>query len=641
MERARRTLELAAYAAALVLVTLYFFQSATLAPNHADGGLLLQYIDGMAHGQRPFYDFADAYGPLNWVFPVAFYRAFGDRVWGVRMWLVLMKVVTVVATFVLVRRLSQTPHAAKEEGPPFPEGTFYGAVGGFFTAILLGARWQSLETAYAFLTVMPLVLSTWYLVLCAPLSTPRKNVTLAALLTAATIWTKLNTGMYLFAAGLFAYFFLTPYPADPTREPGREVVTPRTFRRMRYAGGAAYVLMFSLMIRRYFDVWFFLYLFVPLLLGVAWTLRVMPSTSDDERPSRYLSPWLRYLTTTVIVSLMVLVGYYGSHSKEYLSELATILAVVKYTAPFAALLVPGHYVGLNEYGWLQLPLLATTLFVVWIGSSRRAGPHAFGAAWRQRRAQVGGLFVMVTLHTFGMYARCDETHIFQVLVLAVPAITVFVAHLEAFVTSRLPSRKPPFRLAVVGVGIFFAQSLFVVPTAAAFEIGKGDWSSPALEHLRYRGSNRYVKQDSPSLTDRAWDAAMDRTAQYIKSVSSPNDRMLMLTADRILYVATGTRPVGDRYHFFFYLASVGLIDREGFDRLVPEAVLQDILEHPPHVLVSAYGGAPLEVVFPELRDLRDHRYVLTRHYRHILVYELRTDGQLPPRQPAQGAKSVD
>jgi len=49
---------------------LYFFQSATLAPDHTDEGLTLQYIDAMTHGQRPYYDFVDAYGIVNWVMPV-------------------------------------------------------------------------------------------------------------------------------------------------------------------------------------------------------------------------------------------------------------------------------------------------------------------------------------------------------------------------------------------------------------------------------------------------------------------------------------------------------------------------------------------------------------------------------------------
>jgi hypothetical protein len=53
-------------------VALYFFQTATLGPNHTDDGLILQYIDDMARGRLPFYDFVDAYGLMNWVFPVTF-----------------------------------------------------------------------------------------------------------------------------------------------------------------------------------------------------------------------------------------------------------------------------------------------------------------------------------------------------------------------------------------------------------------------------------------------------------------------------------------------------------------------------------------------------------------------------------------
>src|SRR5258708_38511899 len=105
----RRPGSIAAYAAAAVFAGLYFFQSSTVSPNQTDEGLILQCIEKMAHGKRPFFDFADAYGLLNWVFPVTFYKLFGYRVWGVRMWMVLLKLITVGVAYFLVRALTDEP----------------------------------------------------------------------------------------------------------------------------------------------------------------------------------------------------------------------------------------------------------------------------------------------------------------------------------------------------------------------------------------------------------------------------------------------------------------------------------------------------------------------------------------------------
>src|SRR5262245_49114132 len=80
----RRGVRIAVYAAIVLFLTFYFLQSSRIATNHSDGGLILTYIDDMAHGLRPHFDFIDAYGPLNWPIPVLFYRLAGNKEWGVR-----------------------------------------------------------------------------------------------------------------------------------------------------------------------------------------------------------------------------------------------------------------------------------------------------------------------------------------------------------------------------------------------------------------------------------------------------------------------------------------------------------------------------------------------------------------------------
>jgi hypothetical protein len=636
--RRSRLLGYAGLTAVAVVTALYFFQSSTLAPNQTDEGLILQYIEAMAHGELPFYDFVDAYGLLNWVFPVAFFKAFGDRVWGVRMWMIVVKVITVLACVLLVGGL--TGAASKDapaDTPRPPRGRFYTTLAALFTTILLGAQWQSLQTAYAFITVMPLVLFTWYFVLCAPLENPRANVWVAAAFTTAAIWTKLNTGMFLFAAGLFAYFFWIPVAFHDADEDGSTEVaddakTRLWLGRARLAGALAYGLLFSFFVRKHFSQWFFLYLVLPLFMSLGWAVQHM--TKADEvtaAPVRHVAPFRAYFLTVGTSSLAILFAYYGKHAGAYARELAGILGAIHYTAPFPPLGKPGTYIGLNEYYWLQLPWLVTAVFALWLGFGHRMGPLVYGAEWPARRAKVSALFAFTTLHSFVMYARSDETHIYQALVLVVPALFVVLADLDRFLCAPSPRARFPLRLLVGGLAFLYSLTLAVLPTAEAFQLGRGDWSNPKLDHLKYRRlASPYTREFSPGLKDRQWDEADDQTAAYVKSLSLPGEEMLLLTANRLVYFNSNTHPIGGRYHFYFYLASVGLLDREGFDKLVPRRVIQDIIDRPPRVIVGAMGWVPLAVMFPELRWLRDTRYEHTRHFQHIFVHELRVDGRPVP-----------
>src|ERR1041385_2966494 len=131
---AKRFVHWAAYALVGACAAFYFFQFSTLSPNHTDEGLILQYIDDIAHGEWPFYDFIDAYGLLNWIFPVTFYEAFGETVWGVRMWMIVLKLVTLLSAYVLVSRLTLVRSTSAPEGAPasWVPGRFYAAMAALF-----------------------------------------------------------------------------------------------------------------------------------------------------------------------------------------------------------------------------------------------------------------------------------------------------------------------------------------------------------------------------------------------------------------------------------------------------------------------------------------------------------------------------
>lgn len=643
-ERVRRLVHGAAYAAVGLFAAFYFFQFSTLSPNHTDEGLILQYIDDIAHGEWPFYDFIDAYGLLNWIFPVAFYEAFGETVWGVRMWMIVLKLVTLFGAYFLVSRLTLVRSTTDGADSPakWVGGRFYAALATLWVGILLGVPWQSLQTAYAFNNVLPLVIGAWFFVLCAPAANPKKNVYVAGVLTAAAIWTKLNTGIYLLAGGLFAYFFWVPVRFS---ESGHEH-SPKNwmlFRIARVGGALTYVALFTAALRAHLNVWFLAFLVVPLVLGVAFTLKtefLHPAGSSSSVRS-YVEPWAHYLATGGGLSLLILFGYYGKWTGRYAAELSGIFNDIDYTAPFPPLGLPGTYVGLNEFYWLELSWALSFLFVVWFVLAERFGPRAYGDTWPTRRAQVCSLFMFVTLHSFVIYARADETHIYQTLVPVVIVLFVVLSQLDAFlrIVAKSPTIYRPYRVALAGFGALYASTIAIVPTFDCFDLSRSDWHDPKLVHLRYRDRHSHYTRDfSPSLSDHDWDRAEDEVDEYVKSISQPGEEVLLLTANRLFYFNSDTRPPGGRYHFYFYLVAVGLLDRAGFDALVPKEVVQDILLRPPRVIVAAYGHVPLAEQFPEFRQLLNDWYERTQTYRHIWVFELRMEGQ-PVGEPVRKGRT--
>ncbi len=611
------------------LAAAYFFQSATLAPNQTDEGLLLQYVDDMANGMLPFHDFVDAYGIFNWVFPVLFYMAAGDRVWGVRVWMIVLKVIAVLVTYVVVRALTTEPAKPASERPD-PDGEvellgghFYGVVAALFEMILLGAQWHSLQTPYAFLNVVPLVLGAWHFILSNPLRKAWANVGIAAVLTTLAIWTKLNTGMYLFAGGLFAYFLWIPVDLGGTAGGPAGAREAEWTQRSRWVVTVAYAVLFGAYIRKYLNGWFIAYLTVPLLLGLGWTLQASYSSRHGASPRRHWAPFALYLLVTATLSLTVLALYYGDRAGDYVAELAGILSSIIYTAPFPKFAAAAYYIGFNEYLWLQLPILVTILFACWLVVSRWFGRKAFGAEWPRRQAQISALFLLVTLHGFVIYARADETHIYQYVLLAAPVLVVLLGQFGALLGALRPSPSAHgiYRFAVAGFTPFYLATLFVIPTADAFDLRRSDWYNPKLEHLRYhRRYSPYTQDFSRDLSDHDWDIAEDEAAHFVRSISDPGEVVLLLTANRLHHFNSETRPVGGRYHFYFYLAAVGLLDRKGFDQLVPKEVVEDIVRDPPRILVAGFDKVPLANVFPELGNLRFTRYFRVRTFAHIWVY---------------------
>lgn len=602
------------WALVVLLLAFYFVQHSRMAPNHTDGGLILTYVDDIANGLMPHRDFIDAYGLLNWPGVVLFYKLAGHKIWGIRLWMLTLKIIIVIVSFKFVQRLA---------------GTFYAALAALWMTLLYGMAWQSLQTAYGFNNVIPFIIGAWYFLLSGPFG-EKRNMILAGLFTGIAVWIKVNAGLFLLASGLFhCFYWLPPSEADRKREVPNWLGV--AFRLAQYGGLVVYILIFYGYVRQYFDIWYFSYLVGPLLIAVLYTLFRLGQRAPREVPVvHHLTTWGIYLGVTMVFVLGLLViatGGAGGAAK-YIADQADILIYLDYMLPFSHLGVPDEFIGFNENYWLQLPWLFTLVFLAWLVIQRRGrGEAAFGERLRVEHSRGVGIFVMATLYQYCMYSRADETHVFQAMVVIPPALFVLLGQIERFVAARPEGAVRPYRYAAATAAVLWGLTIAVTPGFEVFDLSTGERSHPKLEYLRFREIvNPYVRDFSPDLTDNEWDRVVDEAGEYIDAIVPDGDPILVLDANRLIHVISNTRPVGGRYHFYFYLLSTKLFHRDGFDQAVPPEILQGILEDPPLVAVGAVERVPpIAKNFPELRRLIAERYEITRKFRHIVIYELKPE----------------
>jgi hypothetical protein len=325
-----------------------------------------------------------------------------------------------------------------------------------------------------------------------------------------------------------------------------------------------------------------------------------------------------------------------SGTAQYARELAGILSSIHYHYPFPIIGKELLYVGFNENYWPQIPWLLTALFVIWMITEKRWGASAFGDEWPKKRAQAASIFLLATLHSYALYARSDETHIYQALLLVVPALFIFVHQLELFARKAMPRLGNHLREGLALVLAVYASTITVRPSLDVLKLSNGDYVNERLAYMYYRPFfNFYVRNFSSQITDRDWDSLVDMASRYIDSITDENEPILVLSSERFIHYASRTTSVGGRHAFHFYLISVRLLDRAGFDKIVPRAMIEDIIKHPPRIIVTSGDKEPIVMDFPEFKKLRQEQYDEVKKFRHLHIYRLKSDNrrqvsQTPP-----------
>ncbi len=611
---ARRIPRWVLYVLATLLLFFYFVQYSRLPPNSVDGALILGYLEEISRGGLPYWDFIDVYGPLNWVFPTLFYSWAGREVWGVRIWVLILKLLSAGMTYKLVSKLANR---------------FYAILAVCWMTVLLGQPWQFMQTPYACHTALPLLLWAWYLVLSPPVGTRTISLILAGGITAVVLWIKVSTGLFLFAGGLFCCFYWIP-ASDPGSGTGAERPTHsrsfhKCFRLAQVLGLVAYAAVFGIFVREYFDFMYFLYLGAPLLITLVWTLcEIVRRWRAEAAFGHHLRYWLTYLTATTSGWLLFFLGYYGWQAGwDCLAQVTDILVTVDYMDPFPPLGVEGHYIGFNEYYWLQLPWLVSLLFCTWLALRHRRKTSVTAAGDESEpRFQTTGLWALTIFNMFVVYPRSDEAHVIQAVIPAVPALFVLLYQVERLAIRR---RLVPFRGGVALAVVLLASTIAVTPSFKVFRLDEGDWFGDRLRYLRFRRpTNPAVRNTSAEITDYHWDMAINYTALRIKGLVDRDSEVLVFTNNELINYHSHTKPVGGRYRYLFYLLKNDLLNRSTFEAMVPPDMVQRLLDNPPRVIVDDVEEPPLVRHYPEFGELVKSRYTLVEKFAHIHVY-LRDD----------------
>lgn len=583
----------------LFFLTFYLLQHAALAPNDADGALLLEYIRMMAQGARPFFDFIDAYGPVTWVLPVSFFLLAGKHELGVRLFLVILKVFIVLLTYETVKRQASR---------------FYGFLAAGVMAALWGQPWQYLQTPYAAHTSFFLMICAWFFLISEPLKKREGNLFFAALFTALTFWTKLNSGMFLLAGGLFYCFYWLPPMVSglyPSFRKGASLIMG-----IQISGLLAYGALFHLYIADYFNKLYFFYLSLPILLLLCRTLWKI--LSEKGAPCLFFSSlrsWFIYLSMTIAMALAMQLGYFGwAGGIEYWREISGILSRLDYMSPFPPLGMPGLYDGYNEYYWMQLPWLVTAVFSMWLLFRKRLPfQRLYRKKWGAVQSRVIGVWLLFVFSSFAIYSRSDETHLFQAVTPAIPVLFVLLHQMEAAWTFNRIGHRLPLRLIILGLTGLYLSTIFSMPSLSFLDAPVGEWNTEYLNGIRMTAKNRYIVYME--------DVLANDLSKYVDQITEDWSPVLVLNENQMINYNSKTVPVGGRYQYLFYMLRSDLIDRKAFDELTPDHVLRDLLENPPAVIVNSQGRTNLLKHIPEFETLLETRYQKTRSFGYLFVYE--------------------
>lgn len=583
----RRLLRGALQALAMCGLLVYFAQYLTVPPNSSEGAVMMDYVHRLSEGQRLHFDVFDYYGPAAWLPYSFFYRAFGQQMIGVRVLLLLLKLVSVLLTYAVIRSLGRR---------------YYAVLGALTVTALVGQPWPFFQIPYAPHLTFPMMLSVWWLVFPEAPRIASVRLIAAGVITGLLLWTKVNTGAYVLAGVAVYLACWAPLANQDPRSGSPPAETP--LRAVQVLTVLLVAVGFVWFLLAHLNALYFVYLALPLIVALAWTLHhVVCEWRAGHSARSQLGAALVYGGSTLLVWAFVFVAYFGlAEGQAYVSEQLAVLSRFHYQVALPIPGARGQYRGFNEYFWPQLPCLTTALAVYWLMTRRRRHAERGAPSLSVAEARLAGLFLAGTLYGFVIYARGDEVHLVQGVLGAAVVLFGMLAVLDG-VPRAGQTTGSVRRWGVAAVTMLAAATLFARPRRMDFDLTFGDWASPRLAYLRYHTEADARAEELPVGMDYdEWDSYIDATAQQVDRLTPDGEEVLVLGATQLINYASNTQPAGGKYSHFFYLLRCGLLDRAAFFELMPKETSQRLLAAPPRVVVWQGGDDDVILALPELKS---------------------------------------
>lgn len=589
---------------AFLAAAAYLVPGLWMPPGYVDGGLLFGYIRRIAEGGGPPHvGFIDIYGVLNWPAYSLGYWISGEQMWGARLSLLAMKLVSVALGAAIIRRFARPAYAV---------------MGSIVLVLFLGMRWPILATPYSFLPVLVLELAAWRWLLPSR-GRIDTGLALAAVAVGCAIAVKVSTGVYLLAGGLCWLMYVRPAPRPSTNDPfpawvGHSILG---------AGLAAYLAVWIAVVgARWSEGMVCAYLGAPLLLLALAIGLVWPRPSElGERIVASLG-FVGMSIAALLVGVALVIG--PENLVDYFRVSYGITSTLEYEGTLPPLGGESFRIGFNENYWTQLPWVGSFLFALWLLVGGRQARES------ERGRELIGLWILHTAHAFVMFPRLDVAHVFQSMLATIPVVFALLGSVDRATRERLPGIGPAVVGATGALTLAAILTLGTWPRAADLRPPAESWANDHMRHVRLREADSpHLRQVGP-ISGRARDQGLNELAQYVDSITEDGTEILVMNPFDILYFASNTEPVGGRYHYYYFLVINRFFTREDFDAQVPPEELQRLLDDPPPVIVGNPFQTTFQTQFPEIDEMLRRDYRRTRSFQDMRVFERVTRGSRAP-----------
>jgi hypothetical protein len=596
----------------------YLLQNLAMPFNHSSEEALLADILRAIHaGELPYRDFIDIYGPVNWILPSLVYGASGGKWIAIRASMVALQLGIAVLGYQLVRRLSSRFHAW---------------LAGLMMVSLFGMAWFLHYAPYAFMLVYPMTLGIIWLLTRRDESNALERTVGAGILAGLAALTKLSSGAFLLAGGLFVCFFLLS-PVTPIRCKDRASPSTPAQKKVfvvQIAGLMVFGLVFSLFIRPHYEWGYALHLSLPLMALLACTaleerdqMRIWTPETVLEQLHQRLRHSVLFAAAclgTIVMGLLVIEPF--GMLEPMVDGLASVLSHVDYYTPFDSPVIGKPLYRFDRAHWPVLPVLVAVLAVAAFLSCRKRSEHAADPTGHAvQRLQLLGFFAISVVAHHVIYPTGDLGHLLQSFVPWILLLPLCLFHLE----QNFAGRTQQILRAVVALGVV-AWTGAILELPIDFE--RYRWRSQGHAGLAPEADFLKLRSDFPHLYDYGdfsrpqFQKDLIRVSTYLKEQSWSEDRVWVLSPYFSIYFYSGLPMYGGHDRWLYYSMTHGRLSRDGFEAIRTVGEGSGPFEPLPRFIVDSPGApsAALRGALPELDGLLRDLYSEVLTTENLQVY---------------------